>query len=169
MFRRTTEEETKPVPVTVSANAGPPEVTGLGLNAVISGFGFGGVVIVKIAAFDVPPPGGAVKTVILALPAVAISAVVTCAVNCVLLTNVVGSELPLMRTTEACEKLVPLTVSVKPGLSVCTVVGLIVVMRGIPDGAAIVKVTAFEAPPPGEGLTTVTLGVPTVVRSLAGI
>jgi hypothetical protein len=33
---------------------------------------------------------------------------------------------------------------------------------------AMVKVRAFEVPPPGEGLTTVTEAVPTVAMSAAG-
>ena len=52
-------------------------------------------------------------TVTVAVPAVAISAAVMAAVNCVALTNVVVLAAPLNFTTDVDTKPVPLTVSVK--------------------------------------------------------
>jgi hypothetical protein len=45
--------------------------------------------MVKETELDVPPPGDGFNTVTLVVPAEAMSAAVTAAVNCVLLTNVV--------------------------------------------------------------------------------
>ena len=51
-------------------------------------------VIVNVNEFDVPPPGVGFRTVIAAVPALAMSAAVIAAVNCVALTNVVVRALP---------------------------------------------------------------------------
>jgi hypothetical protein len=45
-FQRTTDEETKPVPFTVSVNGSPPETPDAGESELIVGTGFGGVVTV---------------------------------------------------------------------------------------------------------------------------
>src|SRR5262249_9351046 len=90
-----------------------PAVTALGLSAVIAGVGLGGTLICKLAAFDVPPPGGGENTVTLAFTGVVMTDAETCAVNWVALTKVVGRALPLIRTTDAFAKPVPLTVNLK--------------------------------------------------------
>src|SRR5262249_17365036 len=80
-LNRTTEFCTKFDPVTARVNGPLPAVTVFGLSAVIAGVGLGGTVICKMAAFDVPPPGGGEKTVTLALPGVAITDAETSAVS----------------------------------------------------------------------------------------
>jgi hypothetical protein len=69
------------VPVTVSTNAGPPTVALDGESDVVVGAGFGGVLIAKLIALDVPPPGEDVCTVTLAFPVVLKSDAGTCAVR----------------------------------------------------------------------------------------
>src|SRR2546430_3172566 len=105
-FQRTTDEPMKLLPVTVSVNAAPPATAVLGDREVSVGLGFGAV-IVNVCGLDVPPPGVGVNTVTEALPAVAMSAVVICAVSCVLLPNVVARWLPFHCTTDELMKLVP--------------------------------------------------------------
>lgn len=124
--------------------------------------------MVKVTAPDVPPPGVGLKTVTLALPPVATSAAVILAVSCVLLPpNEVVRLLPFHRTTEFAKKLVPVTVSVKALLPATTVLGARVVRVG--DGLLMVKVSALDVPPPRVGLKTVTLAVPALAKSAAGI
>src|SRR5215470_7844141 len=148
------------VPVTARVNCPPPARTGFGLSAVIAGVGFGGGVTCRMAAADVPPPGVGVNTVMLAAPGLGMFAEVILAVNCVALPNVVGRLLPLIRTTDELTKPLPVTIRSKSGLPACTVVGLIIVMRGIGFGVAMVKSIVFEGPPPGDGLTTRTVAAP---------
>lgn len=77
-LRRTIELLLKPVPLTVKAKAGSPTVLTAGLIVVIVG---AGLLIVKVIAVVVPPPGAGLKTVMDRVPAVATSATVSCAVN----------------------------------------------------------------------------------------
>jgi hypothetical protein len=77
-FQFTVEPETKPVPFTVSVNAAPPAVAEAGLRPVVVGTG---LLIVKVWALEVPPPGAGFTTVTEAVPAVAMSAAVIAAVN----------------------------------------------------------------------------------------
>jgi hypothetical protein len=74
----TTAPETKPVPFTVRVKAAPPAVVLGGESDVIVKFEV--LLIVKVWAFDVPPPGAGFVTVTLTGPAVAISAAVIAAV-----------------------------------------------------------------------------------------
>ena len=67
----TTAPETKLLPFTVSVNAEPPTVAELGERVLIAGTG---LLIVKVWALEVPPPGEGLNTVTLAVPAVAMSA-----------------------------------------------------------------------------------------------
>src|SRR5207248_7057160 len=103
-FQRTTEPGTKLVPVTVSVNCAPPATTDAGASPVVVGAGFA---IVKVCAFDVPPPGASVNTVTGAVPAVAMSGAEIVAVSCVADTYVVARTAPFQRTTEPGTKLVP--------------------------------------------------------------
>ena len=73
-FQRTVDELTKLVPLTVSVKAAPPAVAEEGLRLVIVGTGLSDGLIVKVIPFEVPPPGVGLKTVTVAVPAVAISA-----------------------------------------------------------------------------------------------
>src|SRR5262249_59498964 len=59
---------------------------------------------------EVPPPGAGVTTVMLAVPAAAMSLARMAAVTCVALTKLVVRGLPLTRTTELVVKLVPVAV-----------------------------------------------------------
>ena len=73
------------MPLTVRLNAAPPAEALDGDRMVIVGTGFGAL-IGNAAAVEVPPPGAGLNTVTWAVPAVAISAEVIAAVNCVGLT-----------------------------------------------------------------------------------
>ena len=83
-FHNTCEVETNCVPVTVRVRAGLPARAVNGERELIVGTGFGGVLIVKLSALDVPPPGMGLCTVILAVPAVVRSDAGICAVSDVL-------------------------------------------------------------------------------------
>ena len=102
---------TKPVPVRVNGKAAPPTVAEVGAREVRVGAET--ALIVNDTEADVPPPGAGLVTVTVAVPAVAISAAVIAAVNCVTLTNVVVLAAPLNFTTDVDTKAVPLTVRVK--------------------------------------------------------
>src|SRR3989344_6730278 len=73
------------------------------------------VVMLKVSAEEVPPPGVGLKTVTEAAPGAATSAAGMAAWSRVLLTNVVGRLSPFQRTFEAATKRLPTTVSVNPG------------------------------------------------------
>jgi hypothetical protein len=77
-FQRIIEEATKFVPVTMRVKPTPPAVAELGLMLVSAG---AGLLIVKVCALVVPPPGVGLKTVTLAVPAVAILAASILAVS----------------------------------------------------------------------------------------
>jgi hypothetical protein len=91
-FHCTIEEDRKFVPVTVSVNGAPPTMAEPGVKEPIVGSGF--LVIVKVNALEVPPPGVGVETVTVAVPAAAMSAAVMAACKLVLETNVVVRGLP---------------------------------------------------------------------------
>ena len=67
----------------LSVKAGDPAAVEAGDNAVIAGEG---LLIVKLAAVEVPPPGAGLTTVTAAVPAVVTSAAVIAALSCVALT-----------------------------------------------------------------------------------
>src|SRR5882672_4353831 len=142
-FQRTTDEPTKLLPVTVTVNAAPPAAAVLGDRELSVGLGFGAV-IVNVCGLDVPPPGAGVKTVTEAVPAVAMSAAVICAVSCVLLPNVVVRWLPFHCTREEPMKLLPVTVSVKAASPATAVFGARELSVGLGFGAVIVNVCALE-------------------------
>ena len=160
------EFETKPVPFTVSVKAGPPAPAKFGLSVVIAGIGFA-LVIVKVTAFEFPPTGAGFDTVMTALPGAAMSLAGIVAVSSVALVDVVGRSAPFQRTTEADIKPVPVIVRLNAPLPAVAEPGLSPLMVG--TGLLTGKLTALEDPPPGPGLKTVTLEVPPVARSLAGI
>ncbi len=123
--------------------------------------------MVKVAVLDVPPPGAGLKTVTLAVPAVATSLAGMVAVSTVLETNPVVRSLPFQRTTEPLTKFVPVMTRVKPPLPATVVDGLMLLIVG--NGLVMVKVAVLDVPPLGAGLKTVTFAVPAVATSLAGI
>jgi hypothetical protein len=72
------------------------------------------------------------------------------ALNCVELMRVVERLVPLKRTLEPLLKPAPLTVSENPSPPALTVAGEILVIDGLT-----VRLTVFDAPPPGPGFKTV--------------
>jgi hypothetical protein len=109
-FHCTVDPETKFVPVTVSVKAAPPAVALEGESEAAVGMG---LLMVKVRALDVPPPGEGLTAVTEGVPAVAISLAEIAAVNCVALTKVVVRALPFHCTVAPETKFVPVTVSVK--------------------------------------------------------
>lgn len=167
-FHLMTEEAMKFVPFTVSVNAAAPEVTLAGEREVAVGTGLVATgLMVNTTMFELPPPGVPLNTVILAVPAVAISGAVTAAVNCVALTKVVVSGLPFQFTTDPLMKLVPVIVRIKAGLPAVVLIGEMVVTvgTGLLPTAVMVNVEVFDVPPPGAGVTTVIAAVPIVATS----
>jgi hypothetical protein len=129
--------EEKPLPVTASVKAGPPAVAELGFNVVIAGAGL----IVNCAPLDVTPPE---LTVTFTVPALAIKAAETGAVNWLGLWTVVGRADPFHWTTAPARKPLPFTVSVKAEPLAVAEFGLREVMAG---GALIENATPFEVTP----------------------
>jgi hypothetical protein len=111
----------------------------------------------------VTPP--LVKTVTFAIPTAAISAAVMAACKVLLETNVVARAEPFHDTVDEEMKLFPDTVRVKAAPLTMAEPGVNDVIAGI--AVAIVNVRAGEVPPPGEGLSTVTVAVPVEVMSAA--
>src|SRR5262245_19043178 len=95
-----------PVPFTIRGNPAPPTATKFGVNEVIVGTR---LLTVNVTAFDDPPPGAGVKTVMFAVPAVVKLLAGIVAVNCVALAKAVAKSVLLKRTTEVLMKLLPLT------------------------------------------------------------
>ena len=93
-------------------------------------FGSVGLLIGKLPGLDVLLPGGGLKTVTLADPAVAMSLAGMLAVRRVLLTYTVVRSLPFQRTIEPFTKFVPLTVRVNEGLPTMALDGLRPVIVG---------------------------------------
>ena len=83
-FQRTFEVLMKLDPYTVRVRAPLFIVADGGLILVMTGSGLSAGLMVKVTPFDVPPPGTGFNTVTVALPAVAMSAALMLAVNCVL-------------------------------------------------------------------------------------
>jgi hypothetical protein len=153
----TTEPETNPVPFTVNVNCAPPTNVHVGLRELM----LGAALIVNVCAFDVPPPGAGLTTVIDAVPAVATREAGTVAVNCVAEINVVVSEVPFQSTVEVETKFVPLTVKVNCGPPAVAQVGLIAVVVGT---RLLMVMTSVAVPvPPALVALIVTLNTPPVV------
>src|SRR6267378_2633803 len=146
-FQRTLAPMSNPVPVRVSVNPAPPAVTLEGDSAVSVG---PPALTGRLSAADVPPPGAAVVTVTLAMPAAARSVAGIAAVSCVALTNVVVRVAPFHLTVLPLTKPVPVTVSVKAGPLTSALLGA----RPVSVGAGLftVNVWAAEVPPPGAGV-----------------
>ena len=131
--------------------------------------GGGGAETVKVWPTDVPPPGAGVKTEIFRAPEAAMSLARMLAVSWVAETAVVVRLDPLTWRTEVLAKLVPAAVTVTAGPPTATVVGLMLASVGAGRGGVVtVKARAFEVPPPGPGLTTLTWAVPALAISVAG-
>lgn len=90
--------------------------------------------ITKLTALEVLPPGAGFVTLTAAVPPPEMSVAEICAVNCVLLTNVVGRAAfcPVRQfTMEVGTKLLPVTVNVNPSPPAITEVGLSAVTIGL--------------------------------------
>jgi hypothetical protein len=160
---------TKFVPLISKVKPGPPAHASLGFRELIVGTGIGPLAMVKSTEFDSPPPGWGLFTVTGAVPGEAMAAAGMAAVNCVALTNVVIGAIPPKLTVEAATKFVPLTVRAKGALPASTPVGEIIVIVGTRFVLLVmVKFAAFEVPPPGVGLVTVTATVPAEAMAEAG-
>jgi hypothetical protein len=107
------------------------------------------VLMVSVAALEVPPPGVGFNTVTESIPAVAKSPTGTTAVNCVALTNVVTSDIPFHCTIAPLTKPLPVTVSVKAAPPAVAELGESVVSTGVGFAALIVNVSAFDVCPEG--------------------
>jgi hypothetical protein len=163
-FQFTTAPLTKLLPFTVNVNAGPPTKALAGESEETMG---AVLLIAKVTAADVPPPGVGLLTVMLADPALAMSLAGTGAVSWLALTKVVVSAVPFHFTTELATKLAPLTVSVKAAPPTVAPVGATDAMLGA--GLLMGNVVAADVPPPGAGLVMVILADPEFAISLAGI
>ena len=89
------------------------------------------LVMVKLIALEVPPPGVGLVTVTSGVPTEARLAEGMAAINCVELTNVVASAGPPKLTTEAATKFVPVIVSAKAAPPATALSGAIAVMVGV--------------------------------------
>ena len=140
----------------------PKPGTAFGLTVLIAGVGLSGVgCIVKIWAFEVPPPGAGLLTVKLPLPAKARSPPCKVTSSWLLLTNLVVRAVPFHCAWTDSRKFWPRRVTVKPLLPApCStiVVGSMLLSEGAGfwPASSTVKITALEVPPPGAGFWTVT-------------
>src|SRR5205807_2606151 len=140
----------KLLPVRVSVNPGPPAETLEGEMLESEGTG---LLTVRVTAEEVPPPGAGLERAEERRVGAVKSDAGIDAVNSVALTNAVARPTPLTRTTELETKLLPVRVSVNPGLPAETLEGEMLESEG--TGLLTVRVTAEEVPPPGAGLETV--------------
>jgi hypothetical protein len=161
-FTRTTEPETKLLPVTVNVNPGLPAAALVGEILVNDG---SGLLTVSDSVPVVEPSGFITPTA--RLPAEAMSLAGIAAVSCVALTNVVVRFAPFTWTVDPLTKFEPLAVSVNAGPPAVAVLGEMLVS----DGAVLltVKFNDPDVPPPGVGLKTVMDNVPAEATSDAGI
>lgn len=97
----------------------------------IVGTGIGPLVMLKLVALEVPPPGAGLVTFTAIVPIEAMLAAGMAAVNCVELTNLEAGADPPKLTIEAATKFVPLIVIVKATPSATVLFGEIVVMVGV--------------------------------------
>src|SRR5213594_3835740 len=108
-FHCTTDDARKSLPLAVRVNPAPPAVALLGESELSVGAGFGGALMVKLSAPDVPPPGLGENTVTDAVPAAAMSSARIAACSWVP-TKVVVRALPFHCTTDDARKSLPLAV-----------------------------------------------------------
>lgn len=143
-FQFTTSPFTKPVPFTVSVRpVGAQKGVDVGEIDEITG-----ATTENEIALEVPPPGAGLNAVTGTDATEAISAAEIAAWSSVELTYVVGRVTPFHCTTEQGTKPVPVTLNVNPTSPAVAVDGDSDVMPGTvsePDGAEIVKATAFDA------------------------
>ena len=121
--------------------------------------------MVNVRELDVPPPGAGLTTVTSAVPAEAMSVAEMFAVTSIALTKNVVRLTPFHCTVEPGTKFVPNTVKANPAPPAVAELGDRLVVVG--TGLLMVKVCAFDVPPPGVGLNTVTLAEPADAMSAA--
>jgi len=122
-----------------------------------------------VEAFDVPPPGVGLKTVMFSKAPVATSAAEIAACNWLEETKVVVRGLPLNWIVEELTKFVPFTVRVNAAPPATVELGF----KDVIDGAGLLTLKTVEPeggdePPPGAGLMTVTLAATPLTMSEAG-
>ena len=123
----TVEEGTKPVPVRSSVCAADPATTLAGSTVAITG---GGLLMVKFAAVEVPPPGAGLNTVIAAMPPSARSAFGTVALRELSVENVVAIAVPFQRTCDPLTKAEPETAIESCAAPAVVVTGVTLLMVG---------------------------------------
>src|SRR6266540_904212 len=173
------EAPTNPAPSTKRGNPGLPSTAEAGLNPSILGTGFRVTVVIALElspcgsrSFRALPAAAWLLTVTLNVDPAAISLAGISALSWELLSNTVDLFCPFHRTTDVAMNPVPFTVRTNPGPPARIVLGLTLVMAGVPGPRVrIAKLLPCERlpPEPGAGLTTVTVAVPDVAISLAGI
>ena len=146
-FQRICEDEVKFVPVTVSVKARLSAEMLAGERVVSVGTG---LLTMKLSADDVPPPGDGVCTATLALPAEVRSEAGTCAVSEVLETKVVVKAEPFQSTCEEETNPEPVNDSDIAALPEVTLAGE--TAESVGAGLLIVKLSADDVPPPGDGV-----------------
>lgn len=157
------EAELKPVPLTATERLVCPVAVVFGESELSVGCA---LEIENPKVFDAPPPGGGFSTPTCAKPAEAISVESIEACKVVLLRNDVARLFLFHVTMDCGTKLLPVTWIVNEISPANAPEGESMVTWGIwlVEGL-IVKFIAFEVPPPGDGVKTVTTTVSGVVRS----
>lgn len=116
---------------------------------------------------DMPPPGVGFVTVTVEVPAVARSAVATVMLSVVEFTNAVMRAPPFQFAVAPETKYCPVTVTVVVASPINASFGESDVTTG--TRLRTTKLCPLDVPPPGVGLNTVIVDVPTVIRSDGGI
>ena len=154
-----------PVPVAVSGVIAVPVGAVVGEMEESTGTG---LVMVKLKEFDAPPPGAGFVTTTGTTAADGNSVAGIAAVMVAPpLETTPALLVPLKLTVAPDTKLVPVMASDAIACPARAVDGLIAVIVG--TGLLIVKLSELEAPPPGNGLVTMTAAGPAVITSVAGM
>ena len=161
-FHNATELDSNPVPIIIIV-AGAPGRTVRGEMEVIAAVG---LVTLKVAAGDVPPPGVGFCVVIELAELPLRAAAGTVAFTSVALTKVVVSVVVLKTITVDDKNPVPVMSNGVSPDPATTLAGVILLMAGV--GSLTEKSSAADVPPPGAGFTTVSLATAAVVKLLAG-
>jgi hypothetical protein len=129
--------------------------------------------MLRVEVVELPPPGAGLKTVTAAVPAAAMSLarIWALSVGGGITSSVVGRSLPFHRTTELATKFEPHTDKVKACPPTGAQLGSreLIVGMGFAGVVLIAKFKAFDVPPPGAGLKTVTAAAPVAAISVAEI
>jgi hypothetical protein len=161
-FHWTVEPLTKPAPNTLSTKPGPWTMAASGETAEMEG---AGLLAMKVAVLDGPPPGPGLKTVTDDSAAEAMSLAAMKAVRLEPLTKVVARLEPFHCTVELLTKLAPNTLKAKPDPPTVTELGERAATAGA--GLSTAKLTPLDSPPPGPGLNTATDEIAAEARSPA--